>query len=155
VELVNNALIGDVEAIYVQPVLSDIRLEWDWVNIGVREILEDQPTYTYRPEDVYSSCIKEESYLFTQDKTKFAIVSITVDKYTTDKTLFMWLCWVDPKVRVGKNILRHIDFFETIAKNEGCRYLETVTTSKALSRLYTSVGMDLTAMHYRREIGVN
>ena len=39
------------------PVVGDVRQEWDWVKVGVQEILNAQPQLTFRPEDVYADCI--------------------------------------------------------------------------------------------------
>jgi len=39
------------------PVVGDVRQEWDWVKIGVQEILDAQPQLTFRPEDVYADDI--------------------------------------------------------------------------------------------------
>tara|TARA_R110000851_G_scaffold255450_1_gene407988 strand:+ start:48 stop:521 length:474 start_codon:yes stop_codon:yes gene_type:complete len=140
---------------YITPVVSDIRKEWGWVKIGVNEILAEQPTLTYRPEDIYASCVSGESHLITVENNKFVVLKISTDEFSLDKTLFMWLCWVAPEIRSGENIKEYMEYFLALAKKEGCKYLETGTTTKALGRLYTSIGMELTTMTYRLEIGNN
>lgn len=138
---------------HIVPVVSDIRKEWDWVKIGVGEILLQHPTLTYRPEDIYASCIVGESHLITVEKSKFVVLKISTDEFSLDKTLFMWLCWVAPEIRSGENMKEYMEYFMALARKEGCKYLETGTTTKALGRLYTSIGMELTTMTYRLEIG--
>lgn len=139
----------------IAPVISDIRTEWDWVKTGVKEILSEQPTLTYRPEDVYASCIAGESHLVTVEKSKFVVLKISTDEFSLEKTLYLWLCWVAPEIRTGENIKEYIEYFKQLAVSENCKYLETGTTTKALGRLYTSIGMELTTMTYRLEIGNN
>lgn len=139
----------------VAPVVSDVRVEWDWVKQGVKEILRDQPTLTYRPEDVYASCIAGESHLITVEKSKFVVLKISTDEFSLERTLYLWLCWVAPEIRTGENIKEYIEYFRKLAVSENCKYLETGTTTKALGRLYTSIGMEVTSSTYRLEIGNN
>ena len=39
------------------PVFSNIRKCWDKVKPGIVEILKNNPTLTFIPEDVYSECV--------------------------------------------------------------------------------------------------
>ena len=39
------------------PVIADIRDQWDWVRPALLEIKSDTPTITWRPEDVYAECV--------------------------------------------------------------------------------------------------
>ena len=46
------------------PVIANIRAEWDWVKLGIEEVLHLDVNADYRPEDVYASCVMGESYLW-------------------------------------------------------------------------------------------
>ena len=63
------------EADYDVPVVADIRKEWDWVKIGIAEILIDQPQLTYRAEDVYAECVSGDATLFILERN-FAVTTI-------------------------------------------------------------------------------
>ena len=62
-------------------VISDIAIEWDWVKLGVEEIISSQANIKNRPEDVYASCKAGESYLLTANKNRFAVVQILNKEY--------------------------------------------------------------------------
>jgi hypothetical protein len=47
------------------PVLSDIRAEWDWVKPGIEGILNEDRFLSFRPEDVYAACINKQAHLWT------------------------------------------------------------------------------------------
>jgi len=41
----------------MNPVVADVRKEWDWVGDGIKEIHAQFPWLEYRPEDVYAACV--------------------------------------------------------------------------------------------------
>ena len=129
------------------PVIADIRKEWDWVKVGVKEILIDQPQLTYRPEDVYAECVSGNATLFVLGKN-FAITTVYLDKYTDDKIFLAWLTW-------GKNIQnahRYVHFFEKVARDCGCVYMEGRTSIDRLGEYYLENDWKLETRVFRRKL---
>jgi len=130
------------------PVVADIRKEWDWVKTGVGEILLAQPQLTYRAEDVYAECMSGNATLFTLEKN-FAVTTMYLDKFTDSKIFLMWLTW-------GKNIqnasVAFIDFFEQVARDSGCVYLEGMTPIDRLGEYYLETGWRLDTRVFRRDL---
>ena len=129
------------------PVVADIRKEWDWVKVGVKEILIDQPQLTYRPEDVYAECVSGNATLFVLGKN-FAITTVYLDKYTDDKIFLGWLTW-------GKNIQnahRYVHFFEKVARDCGCVYMEGRTSIDRLGEYYLENDWKLETRVFRRKL---
>ena len=129
------------------PVIADIRKEWDWVKVGVKEILIGQPQLTYRPEDVYAECVSGNATLFVLGKN-FAITTVYLDKYTDDKIFLGWLTW-------GKNIQnahKYVHFFEKIARDCGCVYMEGRTSIDRLGEYYLENDWKLETRVFRRKL---
>ena len=129
------------------PVIADIRKEWDWVKVGVKEILIDQPQLTYRPEDVYAECVNGNATLFVLGKN-FAITTVYLDKYTDDKIFLGWLTW-------GKNIQnahKYVHFFEKVARDCGCVYMEGRTSIDRLGEYYLENDWKLETRVFRRKL---
>ena len=129
------------------PVIADIRKEWDWVKVGVKEILIDQPQLTYRPEDVYAECVSGNATLFVLGKN-FAVTTVYLDKYTDDKIFLGWLTW-------GKNIQnahRYVHFFEKVARDCGCVYMEGRTSIDRLGEYYLENDWKLETRVFRRKL---
>ena len=129
------------------PVIADIRKEWDWVKVGVKEILIDQPQLTYRPEDVYAECVSGNATLFVLGKN-FAITTVYLDKYTDDKIFLGWLTW-------GKNIQnahKYVHFFEKVARDCGCVYMEGRTSIDRLGEYYLENDWKLETRVFRRKL---
>jgi hypothetical protein len=129
------------------PVVADIRKEWDWVKTGVGEILLEQPQ-TYRAEDVYAECISGNATLFTLEKN-FAVTTMYLDKFTDDKIFLMWLAW-------GKTIqnasVNFIGFFEQVARDSGCAYIESMTSIDRLGEYHLENGWRLDTRVFRRDL---
>ena len=134
-------------------VCSDVRLEWDWVKPQIENILSEQPYLTYRPEDVYANCINGNAILLTVGKTKFVVVETLTDNFTHTKTLNIWLAWVSPEHKSQTNTALHLPFFENMARDFGCSYLECSTDKPSLGRLYTSIGWKLKTQVYIKDLG--
>ena len=129
------------------PVIADIRKEWDWVKVGVKEILIDQPQLTYRPEDVYAECVSGNATLFVLGKN-FAITTVYLDRYTDDKIFLLWLTW-------GKNMQnahRYVHFFERVARDCGCVYMEGRTSIDRLGEYYLENDWKLETRVFRRKL---
>lgn len=134
-------------------VCGDIKLEWGWVKPQIEDILKEQSSLTYRPEDVYARCVSGDAILMIAKKTKFAVVEIITDNYTYEKTLNIWLAWVSPEHRTGSDTVSYISHFETMARDFGCSYLECSTSKPSLGRLYASNGWKLKTQVYIRDLG--
>ena len=105
-----------------EPVFSDIRIEWDWVKPQIEQILSEQPELTYRPEDVYASCINGSAKLVTLDKNKFAVIEVTTDPFTYKKSLNIWVAGVTEDGKSGNTVLSYTGFFEKVARELDCSY---------------------------------
>ena len=135
------------EAPYDVPVVADIRKEWDWVKIGIAEILTDQPQLTYRAEDVYAECVNGDATLFILEKN-FAVTTIYLDKFTNDKVFLRWLTWG----KNMKNAHRLVTFFEQVARDCGCVYVEGKTSIDRLGEYYLENGWELETRVFRRKL---
>lgn len=104
-----------------EPVYTDIRQCWDKVKPGIVEIIREDPFITFIPEDVYSECVNERAFLYTSS-VGFLILAVEVDQFTKDKTLYMWLAYTYEKG--GHNWMAHEEWFNRLASEAGCRYIE-------------------------------
>ena len=135
------------------PVVGNIRWEWDWVKIGVQEILDKQPQLTYRPEDVYAECVNGTATLFIDVHKNFAVTTIEVDKFTNENTFLIWLAWCS-----GKGLRRnsfsdlYIPFFEQVARDCKCAFLEVRTPLDKSNEYYINNGWDLDTRVFTRKL---
>ena len=133
----------------IQPVLTDIRTCWVQVKKGIEEILSASPRLTYMAEDVYSECVNGRAMLFTSP-LGFVVLVVDTDQFTNDKTLVVWAGYV---YETGKNNwLDHIDWFEQVAIECGCRFIEAQSDVPELESYFTSTGWELETKIYIREI---
>ena len=133
----------------VQPVLTDIRTCWVQVKEGIEEILSANSHLTYMAEDVYSECVNDRAMLFTSP-LGFVVLTIEVDPFTDAKTLVVWVGYV---YETGKNNwLDHIDWFEQVAIECGCRFIEAQSDVPELESYFTSTGWELETKIYTREV---
>ena len=131
------------------PVIANIRVEWDWVKTGIEEILTSQPQLTYRPEDVYAECVNGTATLFTQGRN-FAITQMEVDQYSNNKTFLIWLAWTEER---GLNhAARLIAFFEQIARDCGCTIIENRTPVDKLGEYFIENGWNLDTRVFTRKL---
>lgn len=98
---------------YTTPVLADIRKEWGWVKRGVEEILSSSDKLTFRPEDIYASCLTQKSYLWITHEG-FVVSTTDIDPFTNQKIFFIWLAWA--KNRGNDIAAKHQAFFENVAR---------------------------------------
>jgi|TARA_R110000803_G_scaffold103247_1_gene171342 hypothetical protein len=137
----------------LEPIFSDIKLEWDWIKPQIKQILLEQPELTYRPEDVYASCVNGTAKLVTLDRNKFAVVEVNTDVFTHKKSLNVWVAGATEEGKSGATILTYTGFFEKFARECGCSYLECSTSKASLGRLYNSIGMSLKLQIYVKDLG--
>ncbi len=131
------------------PVFSNIRKCWDKVKPGIVEILKNNPTLTFIPEDVYSECVNENAYLFTSPKG-FLVFTIEIDRYTKDKTLYMWIAYTYEKG--GHEWLAHKEWIESVAKQLDCKFIEAQSNVPAFESYAVKNGWNLDTRIYRRKV---
>ena len=134
---------------FVKPVLTDIRSTWNIVKPGLESILADNPTLTFIPEDVYSECVNERAFLFTSP-VGFLVLTIKVDQFTKDKTLYMWIAYTYEKG--GHEWLAHEEWIESVAKQLDCKFIEAQSNVPAFESYAVKNGWDLDTRIYRRKV---
>lgn len=135
------------------PVVADIRKEWDWVQIGVREILLGQPQLAYRPEDVYADCVTGAATLFIDEHQNFAVTTVEVDRFTGASTFLIWLAWCSGKgLRHTSFLELYTPFFERVARDCKCDFVEARSSLDKLNEYYLKSGWDLETRVFRRKI---
>lgn len=111
----------------VVPKIANIREEWHWVKPGLEAIYHNSPDIDEIPEDVYAACVAGNAHLWTAPDG-FVITMFTQDGHR--RGLQFWHSWA--KEMGGKHSSRYHDFFEQIAANNGCSYLQTETVHQPL-----------------------
>ena len=134
---------------FVEPVLTDIRSTWNKVRPGIEKILEDNPQLTFIPEDVYSDCVNENAFLFTSP-AGFLIFTLQLDRYTKDKTLYMWIAYTYEIG--GHQWIAHEKWIEKVAKSFNCKYIEAQSNVPGFESYATKNGWNLGTRIYRREV---
>lgn len=131
------------------PKLSNIRDEWNWVKIGLQEILDENRTLTWRPEDVYAACLSGEADLFVAPEG-FVVTTIKVDEFTDQRAFFIWIAWAQE--RGSHNVLRYFPFFENVARELECTSLEVWTPVDKVEPYLRSNGWRLDTRIYTRPV---
>ena len=131
------------------PVFADIRQCWDKVKPGIVEIIKENPYLTYIPEDVYSECVNERAFLYTSS-VGFLILTMEIDRFTKDKTLLLWIAYTYKKG--GHNWLVHDEWFDSLAKEAGCKYLEARSRVPEMESYTRTIGWELDTRIYRKEV---
>lgn len=134
---------------FVEPVLTDIRSTWNIIKPGLKSILADNPNLTFIPEDVYSDCVNEKAFLFTSP-VGFLVLTVETDRYTKDKTLYMWIAYTYNKG--GHEWLAHEAWIEKVAKRSGCKYIEAQSHVRELEPYALKRGWSLDTIVYRRKV---
>ena len=131
----------------IDPRITDIKAAWDWVKVGIEEILLEQPQLTFTPENIYSECKNGSALLWTTDEG-FIISSTLVDPFNREETFLVWIAWA--KKRGGNCVVKHFPFFQRKAKEAGYKYIEVRTPVEAMNKYLTSQGWDLNTTIYKR-----
>jgi|TARA_R100001463_G_scaffold111597_1_gene166461 hypothetical protein len=122
---------------------------WDTVKPGLEEILRDNPNLTFFPEDVYSECVNERAFLFTSRKG-FLVLTIEIDRYTKDKTLYMWVAYT---YATGEHQwVTHQTWINDVAKNLGCKFIEAQSNVSSFEEYAVENGWSLDTRIYRRNV---
>ena len=131
------------------PVYTDIRKCWNVIKVGITDILKDNPNLTFIPEDVYSECVNERAFLFTSPKG-FLVLTIEVDRYTKDKTLYMWLAYTYDIG--GHQWIAHEQWMESVAKELDCKFIEAQSNVPGFESYAVANGWSLDTRVYRRKV---
>ena len=131
------------------PIPADIRQHWEVVKSGIVEILLENPTLTFIPEDVYSECVNERAFLY-MSSVGFLILTIEVDQFTKDKTLLLWIAYTYNKG--GHEWLAHEEWFDNLAKQAGCKYLEARSRVPEMESYTKKIGWELDTRIYRKKV---
>ena len=135
---------------FIEPVLTDIRSTWSTVRPGLEEILKANPSLTFLPEDVYSECVNERAFLFTSPKG-FLVLTIEIDRYTKDKTLYMWVAYT---YDIGEHQwITHQDWINEVSKNLDCKFIEAQSNVSSFEEYAIKNGWSLDTRIYRRNVG--
>ena len=128
---------------------ASIREHWDWVRVGIEEILAEQPQLTFRPEDVYAMCLKNDAHLWVAPQG-FVISTTEVDEFTGNQTFLIWLAWAKER---GQNCAtQYIGFFEKVARESGYKQIETRTPVSKLESYFLAEGWTKHSVIYTREL---
>ena len=131
------------------PLPADIRQCWDKIKPGLVEIIEENPLLTFIPEDVYSECVNERAFLFTSP-TGFLVFTIEIDRYTKDKTLYMWIAYT--YVKGGHQWSSHEEWIESVAKELNCKFIEAQSNVPGFESYAVENGWELDTRIYRRKV---
>lgn len=138
-----------VESHSSNPVIADIRDEWDWVQPALVELKEQIPSLTWRPEDVYAECLYGQALLHVASEG-FVITNVITDQYTKERTLHFWICWA--KELGGHNVINYLPFFENVAQQLECKRLEVWTPVDELEKYLQGSGWSLDTRIFSRRI---
>lgn len=131
------------------PYVADIYNEWDWVKVGVDEIISTVPYITYRAEDVYAKVKNKEATLWVITEG-FIITTTEFDEFSGEKSMLLWLCWVNAKG--NHRARRHIAFFDRVAKEAGYDSITLCSSIPAMQKYLLDDGWDIETIMYKREI---
>lgn len=139
----------ETTATSINPRVVDIRQEWDWVKIGIEEVLREHPQLTFRPEDVYTACVTEAALLWVAPEG-FVVTTGETDNFTGDRTLLIWIAWAEER---GKNCaVKYWKFFAEEAKNAGFSNLEVRTPIPQIEKYLLAEGWIKNTVIYTREL---
>ena len=128
---------------------TNIRTCWEKIKPFIIEILEQDPFPTIRPEDVYSDCVNNKAFLY-MSKDAFVILSLEEYEATTDKTLLIWFGYA---YKTGTNLwVSHKEWFNNLAKELECNYIEARTKTDKLSSYFLQTGWKLETRVFKKEV---
>jgi|TARA_R110001606_G_scaffold257442_1_gene405423 hypothetical protein len=122
----------------MNPVVADIKKEWDWVGNGIREIHAQFPWLEYRPEDVYAACTNGTAALYKTDQG-FAVFTVETHPINGHKSFLCWLAW-GKNDKKGSLIAEHFNFFCNEGKKLGCKRINVKTPIDGLDKFLVSQG---------------
>lgn len=131
------------------PRYANILDEWDWIKVGISEILAEQPQLTFRPEDVCVACLDGQAHLWVAEEG-FVVTTVEVDEFSGDKTFLLWLAWT--KNRGQSCAIKYLPFFCQVARESGYKNIETRTPVSALEGYFLAQGWKKDTVIYTREL---
>lgn len=131
--------------------IGDIREEWWWIRPAIEELLAENPTLTYIPEDVYAEVKAERAMLFVAEGG-FAVTTSKVDQFSGEKTLLMWIYWSRP--RKAPALFRHMEGMRQVAEATGHTWIEARTKSERWGNALARRGWELDDLVYRKPVNV-
>lgn len=134
---------------FVEPKVTNIRTCWPEVRKAIEGIIKETPSLTFIPEDVYSECVNERALLFTSKKG-FLVLSTEIDTFTKDKTLLIWIAYTYKQG--DNNWIDHVDWFNELAKETGCKFIEARSTVAEMQEYAVVNGWELDTIVYRRHV---
>lgn len=133
----------------IEPQPTNIRSCWPQIKQGIENILVEIPSLTFIPEDVYSECVNENAFLFTSP-TGFLVLTLELDKYTKEKTLYIWLAYTYTKG--NHEWVGHEGWFEDMARSLGCKYIEAQSAIPEMEPYAVKRGWSIDARIFRRQV---
>lgn len=131
----------------VDPIVSDVRVEWDWVGYGIQQILEEDKNLTFRPEDVYAACVNGQALLWTTDDG-FVVSTSETDTFNGEKTFLVWLAWARER---GHNLaIKHRVFFEEAARGAGFSKIEVRSAVPEVKDYLINTGWEVDTVVFTR-----
>ena len=138
-----------VESPLSDPVIADIRDEWDWVCPALRKLKKQIPSLTWRPEDVYAECLYGNALLYVAPDG-FVITNVITDQYTKERTLHFWIACAQ---ELGGNcVIKYLPFFKNVAKQLECKFFETWTSVDELESYFINEGWSLETRIFKRQV---
>ena len=129
-----------------EPVIGDIREDWDRVRVGVEAILQAHPQLSFRPEDVYAEVVAGHA-VYWKAPEGFVVTSIEVDRFTPKKTLLIWLAWSEQQGQ--RNVLKYQDFFQKVPVEICSEAVEVRTTVRQMEDILIDHGWEIDQVVYR------
>ena len=133
-----------------EPVIGDIREDWDRVRVGVEAILQAHPQLSFRPEDVYAEVVAGHA-VYWKAPEGFVVTSIEVDRFTSKKTLLLCLAWSDQQGQ--RNVIKYQDFVKKVAIEIGVEAIEVRTPIRQMEDILLDQGWEVDQVVYRYRLG--
>ena len=133
-----------------EPYIGDIREDWDRVRVGIEAILQAHPQLPFSPEDVYAEVVAGHA-IYWQAPEGFVVTSIEVDRFTSKKTLLLWLAWSDQQGQ--RNVIKYQDFVKKVAIEIGVEAIEVRTPIRQMEDILLDQGWEVDQVVYRYRLG--
>ena len=131
------------------PVVADIRHEWDWVRPLLEELKSSHEHINWIPEDVYHECRTGNAVLWVAPEG-FVITTLHTDEYTNEKSLVVWIACAK---KIGRrNVLTYLPFFEDVAKGCDCSSVEVWSFIRHMEEYLAPLGFEVATRVFRKMI---
>jgi hypothetical protein len=137
----------DTDQTFSNPVFADIENEWHWVKQGVEDVLKADSNLTFTPEHVYGACKAEQAVLWMTDEG-FVVSTGETDVFNGERTFLIWLAWAKER---GTNLaVKHLSFFEEVAKAAGFTKIETRSAVPKVISYLEHTGWEVDTVVFKR-----